>query len=711
MLERDQQYKIYEEATVALLRTMVIKTHEIGTAMNTAVETETGVAVNTENKMTWKYYLNMSGQYHAVDTMMYVDSHDSESTIPFTVSALAVNPVTKAAYQYGTQYYKELVAKYPKQEFLILGILNPVDIATAISAQNGTILAYQSDLVESQEIDLIDQLQDRISFFFNRWYNPLYTMTDEAYLSAFLEALYLHCIPNVLNLRLAACKTNQAHSFHVKQFLISKGVPAKDIPYLSLKQRFNLYRNIDKYLTESGQNGTLKSLVKLLLTDENIALYEYRLRHKVNELSRTLNDSSNILPQIAFDKRVFGTQNVTTSVTLESLNLLIEQSAPGNADYFSNRASQEKESLYHTSAVNYPTKVMEVELPASAYVYTRKLSEIMLSEWLSLATLDIYSLPVEITLKGQTTPTRLLHNQAVALWYYCMLALTSESGSRVNGTNPVPKLPVVTAIPETAISYSDLSQLFGNFKFVKTPIKTIQAALINRPLALESLAAFKSHCEKVQQMELATLCEIGAQLDGPAYAALTNARKYAYESRVQSIPGCFTYQGGQIVPITWSKFLSQIGVTLDGYTFADYIQLAAQIFNAATGSSDDIDLADVNRQNALVDTLKALLSYTVIITNRSVTSVPINVGEDQVFYTQEIEIVSAVDACTGSEESSLSTSYKNSFALASIVDHRLSSNLKFIFKASDIGAPESKASISASINAETYVETAITFGA
>ena len=94
--------------------------------MNEWVRKLTGVDQSRVSSKNWKYYLNVSGQYHAVDTMMKVTSLDTLETIDFTVANLKIHTATAKAYRPPSRYYYSLVNNYPDQISLINSILNPL---------------------------------------------------------------------------------------------------------------------------------------------------------------------------------------------------------------------------------------------------------------------------------------------------------------------------------------------------------------------------------------------------------------------------------------------------------------------------------------------------------------------------------------------------------------------------------------------------------
>lgn len=288
--------KIYLDDTIKLAKTLVIKSDDSVEALNDWVALRYGPnAVDYDDPTTWKYYQNICGLYHDTDLVQddygdlvpsivvkSLDEADLETgkavDIYFTRENLEIHVATRKAYQYGTRYYYSLVNDHPDKEQLILGILYPADMATAIAAKHGTILAYPEGLVEPQEASLIQELSTWTSVFNARWHVKAFGTSDGLYPAAQHAIMYLNLVPKILNLRLRRCKTPEAHSFHIREYLASHGGLDRFLPYMTLKQRLFLYRNLLYIERHVGKKETFYWLLEKLLTDRRIPLAEYSAR-------------------------------------------------------------------------------------------------------------------------------------------------------------------------------------------------------------------------------------------------------------------------------------------------------------------------------------------------------------------------------------------------------------------------------------------------
>lgn len=274
------EYGVYLEEIFKLAKTMVIHSTESADAVNAGIITQYGSqAVNAWDKTTWKYYQNISGEYHWSDTPMQIVSIDTLETIDFTVDNLKVHTSTWTAYQYGSRYYNNLLALHPDQEQLILGILYPVDIDTAINADEWKILFYDRKLIAENEDTLIDDLQSWINRFQMRWHNKDYHHADPYYQAAQHAILYMQLPLVIANLRLKRIHTNEVHSFHIKQHLASNYRLRPYVEYMTLKQQLYLYRNIRYLERHAGYQDNLDQLIDVMLTQRNIPISSYTIKH------------------------------------------------------------------------------------------------------------------------------------------------------------------------------------------------------------------------------------------------------------------------------------------------------------------------------------------------------------------------------------------------------------------------------------------------
>lgn len=385
-------FRLYMNQVMELAKTMVVKSNISAKAINRNLETLNHTI--SEDPRTWKYYMNLAGEYHSTDEMMYVTSMDTLETIPFIQESFEIHRATRDAYSYGTRFYQDLVDRYPHQESLILGILNPIPKNKAIAAREHEIIFYDTTLVESQELTLISSLQFWIDSYFNQWSNPAYATTDDYYPAAILGVMFAHLPLEILNARMERTRTNEVHSFHMEQYFASHGRLESALPYLNLKQSLYLYRNLRYLQRNVGKQKTFRELVERIVNERRIPLAHYEMVHNTENLLE------NMKPDIVMLRSSingFPSDGTSDERTIDDLLERQYQVAPRNREeHFDVLPIVRRD--FETSIFNrIPTKSLESALldTTDSVPYTKE--DTLLNHWLYLAATQRFTAIVNMT--------------------------------------------------------------------------------------------------------------------------------------------------------------------------------------------------------------------------------------------------------------------------------------------------------------------------
>lgn len=382
-------YQIYRRDIISLAKSLVIKHHDIAVMTNKGLARQ-GFPVVEENPRRWKYYLNLNGQYHETDQIIYVRSIDTLETIPFTKEALLTHRATKREYLPGGRFHERILSDYPNLTTLIRGVLNPVSIDTALDAEDGTILYYDEDLVEVNEYYLIRDLQHWLYGYVARWYNQQYNIIDNLYLPMYLGQLYLHIVPTIERLRFSRVNTREAHSFHVREYLASNGGLDRYLPYLTKEQTLWLYRNIRFVHDNIGKEQTFNTLIKQLLTKRNIPLQGYHITHDYEAMS----NSESLYPDVYMTKDPINVDYIQSGVERETIRTVLNRQAliaRDNLETIGDANADITQRASRSLGNRYPTKVLESEIVDRTNSSVRSLNSVLLHEWLHLAYANRYN--------------------------------------------------------------------------------------------------------------------------------------------------------------------------------------------------------------------------------------------------------------------------------------------------------------------------------
>ena len=282
--------KTYISNVVTLVKSLLIKSADTAIHINNELVRKYGYNIlgdDPDNKYTWKYFLNMSGEYHDLDTPIKITIIEDNTVKEFTKATLDQYPYTrKELLLFGT-YYKTLVSLYPEQELLIKGILYDTNINDIINSEEGTIVAYNSNFIEEQELDLIVELSKYSSRYFLRWHIREYGVVDNLYIPTLLATLYTKLVLKVLNIRLGNIFTYKAHSFHVNHFFKSHFKLDIDVNTLSKESKLWLYKNLRYLAKHIGSNRTLDLLIEHILTNNGVGIADVDLINKLPPVDLT----------------------------------------------------------------------------------------------------------------------------------------------------------------------------------------------------------------------------------------------------------------------------------------------------------------------------------------------------------------------------------------------------------------------------------------
>jgi hypothetical protein len=202
-----------------------------------------------------------------------------------TAKVINKHKYTKQYLLEDNEYYSELTNIYPNEFLYILGSIYNIDKETAMNAENGTILGYNTSLVEDNEYNLIPSLEAYAKRFLKRYYNHKYVIVDDLYVPSIIGILYSLLLQKVINIRAENMFTNRVHSFHIEAALRSKYKLWENVSNLTSESKYWLYKNIDRIGKYIGRNSNLKEIADRLLSPNDIGIAKLQLntdRPKLN---------------------------------------------------------------------------------------------------------------------------------------------------------------------------------------------------------------------------------------------------------------------------------------------------------------------------------------------------------------------------------------------------------------------------------------------
>lgn len=591
----NNRYKLYIQQTFEFAETMVIKSDAAAEVINDRVRLKSGdSAVDPNDKTSWKYYLNLAGKYHALDTPITIRSLDTLDLIEFNADNLKIHTTTAKEYQYGSRYYNELVSLYPASEQIILGALYPVDVQAAIAADDFSIIGYPSIYLESNEVTLINDINAWLATFKTRWFNIQYTMSDSLYITSTLAVMYQQLVPLLLTLRLKRCKTDEAHSYHIREYLASHGALDEFLDQMTQKQALFFYRNINYIQRNAGKVDTFNWLLQKVLTDRDIPVSEINLYKDEDILLQTFESENR------FYRNAINTSSSidTSAVAFYSLSELLnneQNEAVGNQAYSSSNLDTIGDKLNRAKTSYIKTKVLESKMMDYTDSGFYSIQDIALNLWCYMSVSKQYTALINYldTSSNQNLPIDnhiafLYFLYAYAQVYSIPITTIPEFFVYRVAIDPVPTIDDLRKVIDTKyVSDDDLNYLLS----LHTPLSTVISNSAFNDLINKTLVSYKAE-------------HVFAYVQDHIYkkALLKNASYRLYKTQRVVSP----YFGQ-----TFEEVFASVGLPYTGLTAPEWSAIYKSIYNEATGLDVDLTQSVTAMQQAMVKLFMRLSSYSI----------------------------------------------------------------------------------------------------
>ncbi len=399
-------FETYRQETLELARTLTIKFDIQNTLVNARL-TDLGQEISETDKKTWKYYLNLNGQYHRNDRMMTVMSSDTQEEITFDKETLESHPRTRLEYAKGGIYYNQLLERYPTQVILINGITDPVDMDFAINAPDFTILRHDASKLAPNETRVISDLQKWIYRFASRYFIRDFYISDPLYPAAFFASLKFWSLAELFNIRLSYARTDKAPQFHVWNYLASNFKMDKYRGILDHQQVMWLYRNLTDIRKHAGRRDRFEDMRDYLLAPAGVKMEALEFIQRTEGMEETGKPTPSFT-FVDYDKKEIDYSSGSFYGVRGAYELTEELGV-------SNLAEQEddiSDADYHTRAIaqaRLPTGLVRAYEANTTAAQNYDLNIVKVQYWAYLSSFNIFNpkisiqlpndIPIEMTLR------------------------------------------------------------------------------------------------------------------------------------------------------------------------------------------------------------------------------------------------------------------------------------------------------------------------
>ncbi len=583
------------EQVFQLAETIVIKSEDSARMLNAYIDSLPGAdPVDNNDPTSWKYYLNLAGRYHPTDKKIIITSLDTLNQIEFSAANLKIHTATAKAYAYGTRYYRELVSLYPEQEELILGVLYPVDINEAIKAPDFSVLGHPAHLVEDNEESLIPSINKWLENYRTRWYNTQYNLGNELHLTTIWGIMSHQLVPLIINLRKTACKTAEAHSYHIREYLASHGMLDEYLDYMTKKQALFFYRNINYLERNAGKMATFDWILEKILTDRDIPVAEINLAQDDTDMLTSFMATNRFARQ-EINKSLSADSSAAAFYTLAELLAKEQPQAPGNAAYIKDNLTNMDEKISRSKTSFLKTKVLESRMIDYTDAGLYSIQDIALDHWCYMSATGQYSAVINFTDR--------LSNQNISIPNHVAFLYYLYAWAQVNEV-PVTTIPhfYTTRIAIDPVPTADDLAKVVDKKYVSADELNY---LISLHTPLENVISTSAFNDLIKRMHVSYKAEnMYAFLQNHIYkrALIKNATYRMYKAQRVVSP-----QYGK----TFEEVFKAVGLPVEAYSKDEWANVLKEIYEQATGIELNLTDSKAALQSAMIKLFLKLSSYSI----------------------------------------------------------------------------------------------------
>jgi hypothetical protein len=585
------EFDEYVRATLSLARTLVVKIEAVALRENSVLEAA-GYLVGNDKK-TWRYYMNLNGDYHETDTPMWINSIDTGENILFNKENMAFHIATFREYSKGGYWFKRISEAYPGQVELIKGILKPIPYETTIAAENYKILSYNKSLVLWNEDHLIPKLQQFIHGLVPQLFNHEYIYTDNLMLPVTgVMTLYMAIIEEIATIRHESIGSRHAHDFYIWARIDSYGEFSKYKESLTKTQIMWLYNNIAWIDNNPGAQYTFDFMLKNLLTDADIPLAKFDLventKTQLVDLTPTpLYRKMNINLQ---DKYGLEPTYINTQQMILKEQGLAKDNYNQSAIWYDHALRKGTHSIYS----ELPTKVLESKMMDYTNRHINTKMSVTFNNWIYLAGKGYYNGKVLVRDPKTGKDVRLAVGDAYYIWRHLTNIASDRVQTYICGAY---YQNVMKAIPPTL---DELIQI-GGPQFIPLYMAfDIRALWVPRQIFVSPEFLMEQSDEIYGVMWKHT--KLYSQFyDLNKRARVRNTTEAMYESGFVELTTATTYE----------ELLDRYEMDVSDHSPEEAQYFAWEIFKRVTGWDTSSNPSLRVRQNALIDIMMQLSSYTI----------------------------------------------------------------------------------------------------
>lgn len=626
-----QKFDIYVGSVIALVDSLVIKSIPTAMAMNAPL-VERGEKIPADVRE-WKYYLHLAGLKHKYDAPVIIRSLDTDEDIELTKEALDIHKKTSNVYRYNQDLIKSLQYERPDMYHYIRGVFNPIPLVVSTTAPSNTVLSYDEKLVERQEVNLLTEISKWVEIAHNRYMFEGYVDGNDAYVLAFNNILKSLLPGIVLEIRTRYANTEHAHSFHINTYLESHQRLDRFVPYLTNKQKMFLYRNIRYIERNTGKQEIFEWLVDVLLTGWSMPTVAYSIGQTIHDV-----ESGVLYPETTGVVRPLNYKEYASGRDLDKIDLfsIIRKEydlAKLNPEFETIHYDELQAGLQLTQYPDQNTKLIEVTATDPENNNPFKIEYALFNEWVHAAASERYAQIHEILNPQSGDVLRMTTKEMLVLYLYA--AFKGYSGVEIPFLNSFHAMGVDIKrwVPVSELENVVLPSYHGRYDkmfdfYAKTYIE--HSAFNNIVSAYE----FYSYVETINKTKISRYWYGYNTARNQDQAVALGIFQYHYPDYNCNL---------NLVYADYDDFFKSFGIDYKLIPMESWKDIAVQTFDTVTGYSEGVSVSHTEIQNAMIELISMLSSYTIhfakqMVSDTVMISDCLGVVVDQTPYSTESNV-------------------------------------------------------------------------
>jgi len=284
---------LYHQEIFTFINSFTIKIDDISTYMELNIQKTYGIRPIEKSKT--KYYLNLNGELHHIDKPIVTYVTDVEEVIEINKENINSYPIFKEELLKFSTSFNNIVRENPTQALYLRGILNPIDYETVKEIEDGTILYYNKNLLEDNELSLMLEVGGFIKRFLYIYNNKGYNV-DEYYIPSLIGVLYNLLPLYILSIRMKHVLSYEASNFDIYNYLVSFNfLDKKTVSFIDRKSLIWLYGELGRLKTNIGSNTVLTDVITKIYGEVGIGIGRTNLYKTFPTVDDT-NHNNKLLP-------------------------------------------------------------------------------------------------------------------------------------------------------------------------------------------------------------------------------------------------------------------------------------------------------------------------------------------------------------------------------------------------------------------------------